>query len=74
MHTNLRGYGDIDNVKTDVRALRDIISRQGHNFVMDVIAEGIGETVNKFKLGIDDVKRLKTRLLDELRDAINERT
>lgn len=74
MNTNLRGYGDVSKAKLDGRALMDLIQRQGTNFVIDVIAEHIGETVLKYGLNEADVKRLKDSLVTELVESINERT
>lgn len=72
--TNLRGYGDLENLKKDATTLRDIIDRQGQNFVNDVIANQIGDMVIKFKLSNDDVRRLLDKTLTDLKNAILERT
>ena len=66
-------YGDADNVRRDAETVREIQSRQGTTFLIDLIAESIGEMSNKFNL--DGVER--RRLIDayplELREAIKER-
>lgn len=66
-------YGDIDKVKTDVKTLNEILSRQGISLLIDVIAEHIGDTVNKFKLGPSDRAMTMITTVDELEAAIKER-
>jgi hypothetical protein len=67
-------YGDIDNVKQDVKTLHDILARQGASLLIDVIAESCGETVSKFKLKSREVMVLRNALCKELMFSINERT
>lgn len=66
-------YGDRDNVKTDVKILRDIIARQGNSLLIDVIAEATGETANKFKFNNIDRRMIMDALVDELKNALKER-
>lgn len=67
-------YGDTDNVKRDVATLKDILSRQGSRLLLDVIAESIGESALTFKLSGEEVRRIKTIVLNELSEVIDERT
>lgn len=67
-------YGDLDNVRSDVKTLNEILDRQGTSLLIDVIAEHCGDTVNKFKLSDTESKRVLDTLVTELRDAILERT
>jgi hypothetical protein len=71
---NLREYGDLENRKQDIKALEDMISRQGLNFIVDVVSNSIGETVLKYKLDKTEVKRLRDSLLADFKNAINDRT
>lgn len=66
-------YGDIENARKDVKTLHDIMNRQGVNLLIDVIAEHAGNAALAFKLNEKDRETLKQRLLNELREAINER-
>lgn len=67
-------YGDIDNVKADVKALNDIISRQGTSLLIDVISNSVGETVIKFKLDSTEAQRIVKALVTELNESLLERT
>lgn len=67
-------YGDIDNLRNDTKVLKEILSRQGTSLLMDVIAESCGYTVNKFKLTPKETMRMLNTLVEELVDAVNERT
>ena len=67
-------YGDVDNVPKDVKALNDIINRQGMSLIVDVLAEYIGECQKRWKLNSQDLNRMKFNLTEELIQAINERT
>lgn len=67
-------YGHAEMVKTDVTTLNEIQSRQGASLLIDVIAEHVGTVALQFKLNAFEVTRLKTKLVAELQDALNERT
>lgn len=67
-------YGNPASVNTDVKALNDIISRQGNQLLIDVMAEQIGEAVLRYGLSESHVKRIIDSLVTDLKDAILERT
>jgi hypothetical protein len=67
-------YGDVDSVKKDVEMLNDILSRQGSELLIDVIAENVGKTALKYKLNNAETKRILDSLVTDLKDAILERT
>lgn len=73
MSTNLRGYGHIERVKEDAAALRDILERQGQSFVNDCVAEFIGDNAAKYKLTYVEAAAIGNRVMEDLREAINER-
>jgi len=66
-------YGDIANVKADVKALNDIISRQGTSLLIDVISNSVGDSVIKFKLDSTEAQRIVKALVTELNEALLER-
>lgn len=66
-------YGDIDNVKADVKALNDIISRQGTSLLIDTISNSVGDTVNKYKLESAEAQRIVKALVTELKESLLER-
>lgn len=66
-------YGDIDNVKADVKALNDIISRQGTSLLIDVISNSVGDTVIKYKLESTEAQRIVKALVTELNESLLER-
>lgn len=66
-------YGDIDNVKADVKALNDIISRQGTSLLIDTISNSVGDTVNKYKLESTEAQRIVKALVTELKESLLER-
>ena len=66
-------YDDIDNVKTDAKALRDIHSRQGSSLLIDVISELAGEVSNEMNLSNEDRSRLVTNLVNKLTESLLER-
>lgn len=72
-NTNLRGYGDVDNLNQDIKALRDILSRQGQAFAIDVLAETVGETANKFGLSETERNQLLSGLKKDFINALEER-
>ena len=67
-------YGDVDQVKNDVKTLNEILSRQGSSLLIDVLAESCGQVVNKFKLSSAEIDTLRIKLTNELEEAISERT
>lgn len=66
-------YGDIDNVKADVKALNDIISRQGTSLLIDTISNSVGDKVNKYKLESTEAQRIVKALVTELNESLLER-
>lgn len=66
-------YGDTEKVPSDCKALYDIINRQGHDLLIDCIAENCGETANKFKLNTQDRKTLIDSLVQKLSESLKER-
>jgi hypothetical protein len=66
-------YGDVENVKQDVKTLREILARQGSSLLIDVIAEVCGETANKFQFHSSDRAMTMIALVDELESALKER-
>ena len=66
-------YGDIDNVKADVKALNDIISRQGTSLLIDVISNSVGDIVIKYKLESTEAQRIVKALVTELNESLLER-
>jgi len=73
MTINSRNYGDIESLKYDLNALNNILSRQGTNLLIDVIAEHAGKTANKFNMSDDDRDRLVSNLINDLQNQLNER-
>lgn len=67
-------FGDVAHVQQDSKTVSEILARQGSSLLLDLIAEHVGNTTNKFNLGPIEVSKLKTSLLNELREAIEERT
>lgn len=67
-------YGDIDQVKNDVKTLNEILSRQGASLLIDVLAESCGHVANTYKLSSAEIDTLRTKLTNELEEAISERT
>jgi len=67
-------YGDLDNVKRDVQALKDIQSRQGSSLLIDSLAEYAASALFKFKSNEEERMRLVDSLVSELRNALLERT
>jgi hypothetical protein len=66
-------YGDVEQVKNDVKTLNEILGRQGSSLLIDVIAECAGETANKFKFHSSDRAMTIVSLVDELENALKER-
>lgn len=66
-------YGDYDNVTKDVKALNDIIDRQGATLLLEVIAEKLGDASIKFKLTDEENKRALDSYLAVLKEAVLER-
>ncbi len=66
-------YGDVANVRADVKTLHDILGRQGSSLLIDVIAEHVGVVAIKFNLNKVEKNNLLKANIDELTDAILER-
>ena len=73
MTTNVREYGDIDNVASDVKALHDIISRQGSHLVTACLAESLGNKALKFGLSFNCTKRVLNSMVKDLTEQTLER-
>lgn len=71
--TNLRGYGDVANVKNDAKTLRDIFERQGTKFMIDCIAENIGDAANRFGMEVEERQRLIEVNSEDFTNALSER-
>ena len=70
---NLREYGNLGDLKQDSIVLENIIDNQGINFIVDYIANYIGERSIRFKLSSEESSRIRDLLLNNLKEAINER-
>tara|TARA_A200000159_G_scaffold19764_1_gene16357 strand:- start:337 stop:564 length:228 start_codon:yes stop_codon:yes gene_type:complete len=70
---NLRRYGDIDRVQDDVKALHDILNRQGVRLITDCLAESVGITSIKYNLSYDASKKALESIIDELKTQTFER-
>jgi hypothetical protein len=70
---NLRGYGDLDNLKIDIARLNDILNRQSTTLIIDVIAEYCGDRANKFKLSDAERQALAASMVADLKNALLER-
>lgn len=70
---NLREYGNLGDLKQDSIVLENIIDNQGINFIVDSIANYIGERSIRFKLSSEESSRIRDLLLNNLKEAINER-
>ncbi len=66
-------YGDMAEVRSDLKTLNDIIARQGTDLLIDAIAEYVGNTAIKFSLSDNDRMNLMKSLVDGLQQAILER-
>ena len=70
--TNNCKYGDESKVSDDTKTLKDIFNRQGSSFLLDVLAELVGDATRKFTLRPSESKYLKTSLVNELSRSIDE--
>ena len=52
----------------------EIIGRQGTSLILDCLASHIGSHAIKFKLSHEEILRVKNSVIEELTEAINERT
>lgn len=66
-------YGDMVNVRSDASAIREIQSRQGNDFLLDVIAEITGEGANRMKFSDADRAMLIKSLVISFKEALQER-
>ena len=67
-------YGDNEHVSADIAVLNEIMGRQGPSLLIDCMAESIGHTCISYKLSGQDRQRLVSSLVDELKQALLERT
>ena len=73
MTINTRNYGDLENVRDDVKALHDIINRQGSRLLTACLAEHLGLTASKFDLSWGDSIRALDSVVNDLRQQTLER-
>jgi hypothetical protein len=66
-------YGDAERVKQDTKAIFDILDRQGCALLIDALAEYSATVWHKFNLPYHEKDIGRTKLVDSLIDAINER-
>ncbi len=66
-------YGDVQNVKSDIKTLFEILGRQGSSLLIDAIAEYTATTANKFKFKPSDRSMTMVALVDELEESLKER-
>lgn len=67
-------YGDVARVKADAKTVNEILARQGSSFLIDLIAESVGNHAITFKLNNIEIGRVKDSLIDNLLNALAERT
>jgi hypothetical protein len=72
-NVRLKNYGDIDQAEQDAIVIREIRSRQGDKFLMDLIAEGCGDVAIKYNLNGEERARLITKTTEYLHDQLCER-
>lgn len=72
-NTNLREYGDVENIKNDLKTLNEILGRQGQNLFIDVLAEAIGNACATYRLNEMERQTLLQNAEIDLRTAILER-
>lgn len=70
---NLKEYGDIENLKKDIKAITEVLDRQGASLLIDVISEYSGNVANMFKLSEHERTRLIDARVNELKQALLER-
>lgn len=66
-------YGDVDNVAKDSTAIREIISRQGLDIVLEVIADNVAESRQKFNLNEKEMDSVVNSIRMSLAELISER-
>ncbi len=66
-------YGDIDNVKNDVKVLNEILSRQSKSLLIDVMASFVGDCALKYKYTEAEKMLVVNSLVAELRESLLER-
>lgn len=67
-------YGDYDNVTRDAKQLTDILARQGSGIFLEVLADSLGDSANKFSLTPVEVQRVVDANCVEYRELVAERT
>lgn len=67
-------YGYPEKVKEDFRALNDIISRQGSNFVIHSLAEYVGKQNLLWKFKPNEIQNIIRHYSNELKESILEKT
>lgn len=66
-------YGDNENVQKDLIIVKDILNRQGNRFLIDVIANGVGQSNLQHKYTNYEIKNIISSLTEELKEQILER-
>lgn len=69
----IKNYGDMQNVRNDSKTVGEIVSRQGSDFLLDVVAETAGNYAVEWKLSPEDRKVLIKHLTEHFINALNER-
>ena len=66
-------YGDVDKVKQDAAVLREILSRQGSELLLDVIASHTGEAAIKFKMNSNERREVVRSLIVDFKESLWQR-
>jgi hypothetical protein len=67
-------YGDVDQVKNDVKVLNEILSRQGTRLLIDVLSSYAGDCINKYKMTDQERNNLVNSIIYDLNESLSERT
>lgn len=70
----IKKYGDSEKVPQDCKTIFEIMNRQGTSLLIDCIAEHVGTTANRHNLNASERALLVRTLIQELTNALNERT
>lgn len=66
-------YGDLPKVRLDVKAINEILSRQGDSLLIDAMSENVARSANLYGLNTKERENLVNSILNELKESLFER-
>lgn len=65
-------FGDSESIETDKDLIKDVLNRQGSEFVLRELSKYAGESAEKFNMSFIGRENLRASLINDLREFLKE--